>query len=341
MSEENRLDLVALGEPLIVLVPERAGPLRSAPSFRRSLAGAECNVARGLVRLGGSAGLIARTGADEFGAFVSEELDACGVHTAAMRRVTDRTTGVYFRQLAGPDSAASLFYYRAHSAASAMGPSDVDTDYLTNARAFLTTGITALLSETAMSAAKFALRTARESGVITIFDPNLRPGLWGSERAGQLLVPLLEDVDIFLGGEEETRQLFGCDDSLEDLADRVRTAGPSEVVLKRGADGAYALTLQGGFYEPARPITVRDPVGAGDAFNAGYLYLRQRGASPTAALTAGTVCGAAVCSAIGDFEHFPNAEQFHASVVNSDHRPELPHLVPVRVRVDQNGATCD
>ena len=341
VARETRMDLVALGEPLVVFVPVPSAPLRSAATFRRSLAGAECNVVRGIVRLGGKAGLITRIGADEFGAYVEEELAGAGVETSAVRRDPDRATGIYFRQVSGARARRSLAYYRAGSAASALEPSDVDVDYLTGARAFLTTGITALLSATALSAVEYALRSARAAGVTTLFDPNLRPGLRGSADASQLLIPLLEHVDIFLGGERETRILFSCEDPIEDLAERVRAAGPAEVVLKRGWRGAGVLTRDGWFEETARPITVRDSVGAGDAFNAGYVRLRQDGEEPQIALIAGSECGAAACIKVGDFENFPDAEALMRLVLAARTSTKRPIVSSPYAPSQDDGLACN
>ena len=48
-----------------------------------------------------------------------------------------------------------------------------------------------------------------------------------------------------------------------------------------------------------------DPIGAGDAFNAGYIATRLRGGTVDAALRAGARCGAAVTNAMSDTAAFP------------------------------------
>jgi 2-dehydro-3-deoxygluconokinase len=48
-----------------------------------------------------------------------------------------------------------------------------------------------------------------------------------------------------------------------------------------------------------------DPIGAGDAFNAGYIAARLRGGTVDAALRAGARCGAAVTKAPSDTAGFP------------------------------------
>ena len=306
-------DVVALGEPLVVMIPDRPGPLRSVPRFERGLAGAECNALLGVARLGGSSGLIARVGSDEFGSFVVETLRGGGVDASQVARDDERATGVYFKERSALGDRPEVLYYRATSPATALEPSDVDLDYLSSASAFITTGITALLSASAYETVRHALEHASDAGVTTVFDPNLRPTLWGESRAAELLLPLLEHVEIYLGGESETSALFGEQGSLQGLALAVQALGPREVVLKRGRLGVAALGSDGEWLEePPFRDGCRDSVGAGDAFNAGYLFVRQRGATLAQALRAGSICGSAVCSGHGDFETFPRPQELAA-----------------------------
>jgi 2-dehydro-3-deoxygluconokinase len=64
------------------------------------------------------------------------------------------------------------------------------------------------------------------------------------------------------------------------------------------ADGSWtALDIQRG--------AAVDPIGAGDAFNAGYIAARLGGWAVDAALAAGARCGAAVTNAPSDTAGFP------------------------------------
>jgi 2-dehydro-3-deoxygluconokinase len=170
-----------------------------------------------------------------------------------------------------------------------------------DARAVLVTGITAMLGDGPRRAAIALLDRARGLRVV---DPNLRVGLWGSERASELVTPLLERCDLLIGGEAELSSLVGG--SGRALAERCRELGPSEVVLKRGTDGAATLSEDGWIEHRPAPGPDRDPVGAGDAFNAGYLAARLDGRSPAEALDLGARCGAAVAAAVGDTEGIPS-----------------------------------
>src|SRR5579864_2184645 len=114
------LDLVGLGEPLVVFVPDRPGPLRAVPSFERALAGAECNALLGATRLGMRCALVSAVGDDEFGAFVLETLAGAGVDVSAVTLDPEAPTGIYFRERSALGGPRVPVYYRRQSAASRL-----------------------------------------------------------------------------------------------------------------------------------------------------------------------------------------------------------------------------
>jgi 2-dehydro-3-deoxygluconokinase len=236
-------------------------------------------------------------GADAPGDRIAVALEREGVDLRWVRRDPDRPTGLMLR-----DTVGAVRYYRSGSAASALAPEDLDDAPVEQARAVLVTGITALIGPEPREAAIRLLDRARG---LSVFDPNLRPGLWGSERARELVLPLVERCQLLLAGEMELRTLIG-EVPLEDLARRCQELGPREVVIKRGAAGATALDRNGTWHDHApSPTPDVDPIGAGDAFNAGYIAARLQEEPVEAALRKGAVCGAAVASSIGDVDGFP------------------------------------
>jgi 2-dehydro-3-deoxygluconokinase len=83
--------------------------------------------------------------------------------------------------------------------------------------------------------------------------------------------------------------------------------GVPRVVVKLGADGALLRDGDGtDLRSPAVPVPhVADPVGAGDAFTAGYIALSLEGASIEAAMRAANTCGALAVSTVGDLTGLP------------------------------------
>jgi 2-dehydro-3-deoxygluconokinase len=301
------IDLVTLGESMLLLVAEQVGPLREATTFRRHVAGAESNVAIGLRRLGHSAGWISRVGDDDFGRAVLLRIRGEDVDTS--RVVVDPTapTGVFFRErYATLDRPIEVVYYRRGSAASRLSPGDLDAEYLTRAHWLHLTGITPALSASCREAAFAAAEIARAGGVRVVLDPNYRSKLWSSaDEARRVLCDLARRCDVVIAGADEAELLTGEADA-EVAARRLAEQGPSIVVVKLGAEGAAALTDEQVVRMPARRLErVVDPVGAGDAFAAGLLAAWLRGLPMPDALALANRCGAYAMTAPGDMEALP------------------------------------
>jgi 2-dehydro-3-deoxygluconokinase len=294
----SEAQVVALGETMLSLVA--TGSIAEANTLLVTHGGAESNACVGLARLGLSAAWVGRLGADPAGDRVLAALTAEGLMLDNVRRDADRPTGLMLR-----DTTGALRYDRSGSAASRTSPEDLDGTPIAGAEAVLVTGVTALIGAEAQLAAIALLERATGLRVV---DPHVRPGLWGSERAIELVAPLIGRADLVLGGAAELAAFVGPGEPRE-VARRCRELGPREVVVKLGRDGAGAIDEADRWVEhPGTPVPDLDPVGAGDAFNAGYLAARLAGRSPTDALAEGARCGAAVASTVGDTEGFPRGD---------------------------------
>lgn len=288
-------DVVAVGETMLSLIAV-GGSLEEASDFRATHGGAETNTLVAMSRLGARTAWVSRLGEDAFGRRLRLDLSGEGLDLRWVGHDGERPTGVMIR-----DTHGSVIYRRSGSAASALTPDDLLDVPLQKSRSVLVTGITALIGD---GPQRTAIAMLEAAGGLRVFDPNLRPGLWGSERAVQLISPLMQRCDLLLGGHAELTTLVGGGDDpgdLRSLAERCKAVGPSEVVIKKGADGAVVLDIDGAWTEHGGSVVLEvDPVGAGDAFNAGYLHARLGGASAADALIAGAGMGASVAGAIGD-----------------------------------------
>jgi 2-dehydro-3-deoxygluconokinase len=291
-------DVIALGETMLALAPPSGVSLRSASSLLVDHAGAESNTCVGLARLGFRTAWVSRLGADAAGDRVLDAIRAEGVDVQWVERTAHRSTGLMLKD---PD--AGVQYYRRESAASAMEPALLEPVPVSEARAVLVTGVTALIGAGAQAAGLALLDGARGLRVV---DPNLRAGLWGSDRRAALVRPFVERCDLLLCGAGEIAEVLGAvdRDPPEALARLAAACGPREVVV-RGAATIGALA-DGVWCELAiRRDAAVDPIGAGDAFNAGYIAVRLRGGTVDSALRAGASCGTAVTTAVSDTAAFP------------------------------------
>ncbi|MEU5876209.1 sugar kinase [Spirillospora sp. NPDC047279] len=309
----TRLDVVGVGEAMVLLQPPPATSLAAAPHLDVHVAGAELNTCASVARLGLRAAFASRVGADPLGDRVLAAADALEVDTTLVAADPDRPTGVFFKDVR-PDGRRRVHYYRRGSAASAMGPSDALRILASRPRAIVLTGITVALGEdpAALSEGPAALvrdlvAKAHASGVKVVLDPNLRPSLGSYDLVLETLRSFLPSVDLLALGQDESHELLGVTDPSEVFATASKL-GVREVLLKAGPDGVWHAD---GHLESAAD-TVVDPVGAGDAMLGGYLAGRLRGLPPSAAAWLGTQLAAAVIAAPGDTQGLPDRAAAHA-----------------------------
>ena len=310
-------EVVTLGECLVALVATARGPLAESTTFERHVAGAEANVAVGLARLGHDVAYVGRVGADAFGTAVVRRLRGEGVDVGHLVADPDAATGVTVRELRdlGP---AEVIYHRAGSAGSRLSTADVEgaASLFEGARWLHVTGITPALSATAAAAVEDAIERARVHRLTVSLDLNIRRKLWSETRAAAVLGELAARSDVVLGGLDEVALVGGLASSLEagaavdpeEAADSLLDLGPRTVVVKLGAAGALGRARGGPTVRQAGILVSRsvDPVGAGDAFTAGYIAATLEGRSSEQALALGNACGAAVVATVGDLTGLPS-----------------------------------
>lgn len=299
------MDVVTLGETMVLFAAVEMGPLRFANTFEKHLAGSEANVAIGLARLGHLAGWISRVGDDEFGQYLLYTLRGEGVDISRVGIDPEAPTGVVFKEKREV-GARKIMYYRKGSAASRLEPEQLDGDYIGAARILHLSGITPALSESAAATVHRAIDIARERGVTVSFDPNVRLRLWDRETCRRVLRQIVPKVDICLPGDEEAEILTGESDPVR-AAQQLRDLGAGTVVVKVGVEGSVAVSENGLERVPAamRLDRVVDPVGAGDGFAAGFLSGRLRGFSLAESMRLGNIVGAFAMTVVGDIEGLP------------------------------------
>ena len=304
----ENLDVITTGETMVLGVPPRPGRLRHAGSLELKIGGAESNLAIALSRLGLSAGWAGYLGDDEPGQLVLDRIRAEGVDTSQVRRIKERPTGLYLREQIGTD--VRVYYYRQGSAASKMHRDAFDPDYFSGARFVHLTGITPALSEGCRAFVLWTAREARASGARVSFDGNYRSKLWEAEEAREFVEEILPEVHLLCIGNEEARALWGRDDEgfVRELAER----GPEEVVLKKGSAGSLALVEGEALGHPAFEVAEVDPVGAGDAFAAGYLAGHLWGMPAEQRLRVANAMGALSVATLGDYEGLPDSDELWA-----------------------------
>ncbi|MEV6335811.1 sugar kinase [Nocardia vinacea] len=295
--------LVTLGEALGVVAATEPGPLAPGAAMRMDFAGAEATVAIGVRRLGHESAWVGSVGADAVGTMVLDRLRAERVDISRCRIDPELPSGLMLRERRTADH-MRVIYYRKGLAGSRLSAADIEPAQIAAARVLHLTGITPALSSSARDAVHTALDAAIDAGSIVSLDINYRRALWSEPDAAVELSKLVSRADIVFAGADEAAILVPAATPAV-MAESLAALGPSQVVIKLGSEGALALHNGQLIRQPAVGIRSVDPVGAGDAFVAGYLAGVLDDGSVRHSLRLAATCGAFAVSVPGDWAGLP------------------------------------
>ena len=315
LQPSTALDVATFGEAMVLLMADTPGPLEQVTSFHKRTAGAETNAAIGLARLGLRVGWASRLGADSMGRYLLGAMQREGIVCDRVACDASQRTGFMFKGSVTDGSDPPIEYHRRGSAASCMGPDEVDAAWLRSARHLHATGVFAALSSSTLAAAHRSIAVMREAGRTISFDPNLRPALWASTDEMRTQVNrLAAQADWVLPGLEEGRLLTG-EPTAEGVAAHYRQLGATLVVVKLGPEGAYFDSDTAGRGRVAGfPVDkVVDTVGAGDGFAVGVISALLEGRSVAEAVKRGAWIGSRAVQVRGDTEGLPTRAELSAA----------------------------
>ncbi|MBA8991176.1 2-dehydro-3-deoxygluconokinase [Curtobacterium pusillum] len=319
--------VVTFGETMLLLTGGDTGAVPDLEQMRVDTGGAESNVAIGLVRAGVPTTWIGRVGTDPAGDRVTRDVRNEGVDVLAVPD-PDRSTGIMMKERLA-DGRTRVTYHRRGSAGSALRATDLPAGIVEDAALLHVTGITLALSDEARATVEAAIDRADTAGVPVSFDVNHRPKLIDADSARERYRAVAVRSSIVFAGDDEARLVLGlADDEGDDetLAHDLAALGRGRAVVKLGSRGAVA-SVDGVFLRrPATPVRVVDPVGAGDAFVAGWLAATLGGASPAEALDRAADAGALACTVESDWQR-PDPTALHDPTTPSD----VDHAVHDRV----------
>jgi sugar/nucleoside kinase (ribokinase family) len=241
----------------------------------------------GAARLGLRVAFIGKTGDDEFGRVVLRELGARGVDTSGVVVDPHIQTGLSVILSRGNDRAILTF----PGSIPALRYIEVAQDILARAR-HLHLGSYFLLDALHPDIPTL-FDVAHSFGLSVSLDTNYDP----AEKWNSGLTDSLTHADVFLPNETELRAITrqaGAEVALHSLADLIPT-----VAVKLGAQGAIGQQGARIARADALPVAVVDTTGAGDSFDAGFVYGYLAGWELARALRFACVCGSLSTRAAG------------------------------------------
>ena len=250
--------IVCLGEILIDFVSMENGcGLAESSGFLKAAGGAPANVAAGIAKLGGKSAFLGKVGADPFGDYLIETLEACGVETRGIVRDHDARTTLAFVCLTASGERDFVFY-RNPGADQLYAISDIDEQLIRCASIFHF-GTVSMTTEPSRTATLYAATVAKSHGCLISFDPNLRLNLWPDrESAKTAFYEGARLADIVKASEEE----------LDWLPESVT---PKILLVTKGAAGCEWYIPGDSAVVPGYLVNTVDTTGAGDAFHAAVL----------------------------------------------------------------------
>ncbi|MEI6949979.1 carbohydrate kinase [Paraflavisolibacter sp. H34] len=280
-------DAVCYGEILWDVLPGKALP-----------GGAPMNVAYHLKKLGAHPALISRAGNDAWGEKLIHVLSDSGLPTDYVQTDDRHPTGLVNASVGD------------HNEVTYEIVQPVAWDFIDWQPSFpaLLAGAEYFIfgSLTSRSAAsRHTLFRLLENARTKVLDINLRPPHF--QRSG--VEALLEKADILKMNESELQLLSGWYHShltpeagMRLLQDRFHL---QTIIVTMGGEGAQVLDGGTLHRHPGYPVQVSDTIGSGDAFLAGFLYHRSRGASVAQSLAFACGLGALVATYPGACPDYP------------------------------------
>jgi 2-dehydro-3-deoxygluconokinase len=291
-------DLVTLGEVLLRLSIPSPGRIETTRQLDVQIGGAEANVAATCARLGLRTAFISALPANAWGERVRRELTGHGVDCRYVRMHEQARLGLYFLEYGTPPRPIRVLYDRRDSAFSRLGAEEVDWEPVRRARLVHLSGITPALGERCRGLLERALHEAP----VVSFDVNYRAKLWTPAEARAVMMGILPRVRYLFVGADEARTIFELSGGAEELlAGLARLAPKATVTLMQGEAGSTVLD-GGRMYRPTRrhAVQVVDPIGAGDAYVAGFLWSVLKDRSLQEAVDVAATVAALKCSLWGD-----------------------------------------
>jgi 2-dehydro-3-deoxygluconokinase len=273
--------IVCAGEAMVELRPHGDG-------WHVGFGGDTLNVALHLARLGHRAAYLTALGHDPFAVKMCADWAREGIDLSLVLTHPNRTTGLYAIET-DTRGERHFSYWRGESAARELftceGIEEAEDEAARADLLFFSLISLAILKGAGRERLLALAARVRANGGKVGFDSNYRARLWASrEEAREWQARAAALADFGLPGIDDQHALGVGDDPFA-IAEYWRERGCGEVVVKLGGEGC--LLPDGSVVKPPTRLVPSDTSGAGDAFDAGYLAARIRGASAEDSAMAG------------------------------------------------------
>lgn len=267
----KKYDVTALGE-LLIDFTENGMSGQGNPIYEANPGGAPCNVLAMLTKLGRKTAFIGKVGHDIFGNRLKEILAETGIDISNLVMDEEARTTLAFVETF-PDGDRDFSFYRNPGADMMLREEEVHKELLQDSTIFHF-GTLSMTHEQVRCATKKAVETAKASGAVVSFDPNLREPLWKSlEDAKEQVAYGLSKCDFLKISDNEIQWFTGEEDFDAGIRKLKEQYAIPLIVLSMGKDGSRAyykdLRVEAAPFLQEHTI---ETTGAGDTFGACCLH---------------------------------------------------------------------
>jgi 2-dehydro-3-deoxygluconokinase len=300
MSEKKKV--VCFGELLMRLGTKRFERITQASEFEIGYTGAEANAAVSLANYGMEAYVVSAVPDSEIGQACVNHLRRFGVNTDFVLR-TGKRLGTFYLETGASQRPSKVIYDRAGSSITELKPGQVDWDAVLKGKHWLHwSGTAPALSDSMAATTAEACAAAKRLGLTVSCDLNYRRKLWTPEKAREVMIPLMQNVDVLIGNEEDTALVLGVEPKGVDVragslnVERYREVAKMlherfgfkfvATTLRESvsaSENGWSCLLSDGrecHLSRAYDIWIVDRVGGGDSFSGGLIFALLSGMSP-------------------------------------------------------------
>ena len=315
--------IVTFGETMVQYNAKYTGSLDKKNQHYEDCAGAESNFLVNLMTFGLDnikCIWISRLGQDEAGQYISDTLSE-NINVIAKMYPNQKTGLSYLNHLS--DGSHLKTYYRKGSPASKIQFTDIKP-HLTEVEFLHVTGITPALSPTALTTTLHTLKYCKTQSIPICLDVNYREQLWDSDTARNVLEKMIPFATILKIGLDEANTIWKTQKTPTDHFTYFNQILNGLIIITNDSNGAFISDGSQIIQMEGFKVEVIDPVGAGDAFLAGFigqlyrhttikkiftLSKQQKTQLLKECLKIGNICGALTCTQYGDTQAMPNLKE--------------------------------
>lgn len=266
--------------------------------------GSSANVASGLSKLGVEVSFFGSLGNDLYGKHVIDEMKADGIDVSNLELLDNYSTAMVIGVVEENSERHFFLWPPKEGAHNQYTFDDKSKEDLLNCDWLHVSGISLRFSPVKETMIE-AMRLCKENNKTVSFDLNLRSELWGLSKSFKETVLEAVSLSTIVFGNLHEEFLLLFDENEENLDRNI--SNKQMFICRNGEKGALGITKNDKVTSNAISISPVDSVGAGDAFNSGFIFASCEGKDMKESLNTGNQVAAFKLLGAGA-RHLPTKE---------------------------------